>query len=60
MLSGINLLVAGVVCIAAGVALTIWGQGESASVMAGVLITGGVALFGAKPVANAINKNKGP
>jgi hypothetical protein len=57
MLNGTNLLIAGIVSIAAGVALVIWGNSDTANVMAGVLITAGVSLWGAKPLANAVHKN---
>ena len=59
MLTGTNLLIAGVACIAAGVALIIWGNGDTANVMAGILITGGVGLWGVKPMMDAARK-RGP
>ncbi len=59
MLTGTNLLIAGIACIGGGVALIIWGDGDTANLFAGVLITGGVSLWGVKPVMDAAKK-RGP
>lgn len=58
MLNGTNLLIAGIAAIAGGIMLIIFGPGETGAAFGGMLIGGGLTLWGAKPMAQAINKNQ--